>query len=64
MSLESDFDMAWTAFLTSPKWLSEEGNSPAMHHLAAVTAGSIKGLAAQIDRLRLDLALKGLSVGE
>lgn len=51
MSLESDFKDAWTEFLTNPAWLREKGNSNAMHDFAALTAGSIKGLAAQIDRL-------------
>ena len=59
MSLESDFDMAWSEFLTSKKWLTEHGNSNAMHQLAAITAGSIKGLAAQIDQLRSELVEKG-----
>ena len=51
MSLESDFDMAWTQFLTNPAWLREKGNSNALREFAAITAGSVKGLAAQIDRL-------------
>lgn len=64
MSLESDFEMAWTSFLTSPSWLGAGGNSDALHQLAALTAGSIQGLAAQIDRLRSDVVAKGLAIGE
>jgi hypothetical protein len=51
MSLESDFEMAWTQFLTNPAWLRESGNGKALRDFAAITAASIKGLAAQIDRV-------------
>ena len=64
VSLESDFEKAWTSFLTSPSWLGAGGNSDALHQLAALTAGSIQGLAAQIDRLRSDVVAKGLAIGE
>ena len=64
VSLESDFDMAWSAFLTSSQWLGQEGNNAAIKQLAAVTAGSIKGLAAQIDRLNGLQGSKVLDIGK
>ena len=61
MSLQGDFDMAWTSFLTGD-WLNSPGNCPALHDLAAITAASIKGLAAQLDHLHLELATKGIDI--
>ena len=61
MSLESDFDMAWTSFLTGD-WLRTEGITPAVKGLAAVTAASVKGLAAQVDALRSELIAKGIDL--
>jgi hypothetical protein len=61
MSLQSDFDTAWTTFLTGD-WLQSQGNGPAIQGLAAITAASIKGLAAQLDFLREELISKGINI--
>ena len=63
MSLESDFDLAWTDFLTGD-WIKLSDNSPALRGLAAFTAASVKGLAAQMDLLRSELHPKGMDLNQ
>ena len=63
MALEQDFDAAWSAFVTG-EWLSAEGQSEALRHLAEITAASFKTLAAQIDQFRSNQGAKSLDLGK
>jgi hypothetical protein len=60
VTLEADVNQVWSDFL--PEWSRSQEVSKSMRDLAALTAGSIKTLAGQIDLLRSELVEKGIDV--
>lgn len=60
MTLEADVNQVWNDFLL--EWSRSKDVSKSMRDLAALTAGSIKTLAGQIDLLRRELVEKGIDV--